>query len=170
MHVGRTANLLGAAALAVTDLMRAGITDAAGVGASAAAALVVLRHSPGLTVTELGRRVGLTQPAATRMVGSLRAGGLVERTPTSGGRTVAISLTDLGRRAVAQLLDGRTEPLRQLVETLDPAQRSALDELLDALLTRLYHRVRDEELLCRLCDRVSCVRGGPCPVGTASRS
>jgi hypothetical protein len=83
---------------------------------------------------------------------------------------VSISLTDSGRRAVVQLLDARAEPLRQLVETLDPAQREALDDLLDTLLTRLYHRVRDEELLCRLCDRVGCVRGAPCPVGTASRS
>lgn len=170
MHdVARSTNLLGAAALAVTDLMWAGITTAAGVSASGAAALVVLSHSPGITVTELGRRVGLSQPAATRMLDALRAAGLVERAP-GGGKTVSVSLTDSGRQTVARLLRARAEPLRQLVEALDPVQRAALDDLLDVLLTQLYQRVRSEQLLCRLCDRASCVRDAHCPVGTASRS
>jgi MarR family transcriptional regulator, negative regulator of the multidrug operon emrRAB len=170
MHdVARSANLLGAAALAVTDLMRTAITSAAGVSASGAAALVVLHHSPGITVTELGRRVGLSQPAATRMVDALRAGGLVERT-AGGGRTVAVSLTDSGRQAVVRLLHARAEPLRRLVNALDPVQRAVLDDLLDVLLAQLYQSVRSEQLLCRLCDRASCVREAHCPVGVASRS
>src|SRR5919108_2568374 len=80
----RTANLLGAAALAVTDLVLGGATAAAGVSGSGAAALVVLAADPGISVTELGRRVGLTQSAAARMVEALEARGLVERRPTFG--------------------------------------------------------------------------------------
>ncbi|MGH3368275.1 MAG: MarR family transcriptional regulator, partial [Nocardioidaceae bacterium] len=67
----RTANLLGAASLGVADLMLEGATAPAGVGASGSAALVMLAHAPGLSVTELGRRIGLSQPAAARMVGAL---------------------------------------------------------------------------------------------------
>jgi MarR family transcriptional repressor of emrRAB len=78
----RTANLLGAAALALTDLMLTGATAAACTSASGAAALVVLSADPGLSVTELGRRVGLTQSAAARMVESLEHRGLVERRPS----------------------------------------------------------------------------------------
>src|ERR1700742_1915106 len=83
MH-DRVANLLGATALAVTDLMMAGATRTAGVSASGAAALLVLRATPGLSVTELGRRVGLTQPAAARMVTTLEASDLVSRRSTPG--------------------------------------------------------------------------------------
>jgi MarR family transcriptional regulator, negative regulator of the multidrug operon emrRAB len=165
----RTANLLGAAGLAVADLMLAAMTRAAGVSASAAAALVVLRNSPGLGVTELGRRIGLSQSAATRMVDSLRASGLVRR-QVKPGRQVSLSLTEAGGRAVRQLIRARAEPLNELVGTLDPAQRAALDELLDVLLAHLYRQVGETELLCRVCDRASCVQGSHCPVGAAARS
>ena len=76
---GRTANLLGATALTVTDVALAGVTGAAGVSPSGAAALVVLSAFHHLSVTDLGRRVDLTQFAAARMVDSLEADGLVER-------------------------------------------------------------------------------------------
>ncbi|WP_079153187.1 MarR family transcriptional regulator [Streptomyces malaysiensis] len=49
---------------------------------SAAAALIVLRADPGVSVTELGRRVGLTQSAAVRMVAGLEREALVERRRT----------------------------------------------------------------------------------------
>ncbi|MCC4314887.1 helix-turn-helix domain-containing protein [Streptomyces malaysiensis] len=52
---------------------------------SAAAALIVLRADPGVSVTELGRRVGLTQSAAVRMVAGLEREALVERRRTVGG-------------------------------------------------------------------------------------
>ncbi|MFC7743116.1 MarR family transcriptional regulator [Nocardiopsis composta] len=94
----RTANLLGATALAVNDVALAGATKAAGVSASGAAALVTLSAAPGLSVTELGRRVGLTQSAAARMVDSLENAGLVERrsSPISRKWTTA-HLTGAGR-------------------------------------------------------------------------
>jgi DNA-binding MarR family transcriptional regulator len=101
MHdMRRTANLLGATALAVTDLALGGATAAAGVSGSGAAALVVLCADPGISVTELGRRVGLTQSAAARMVDALAARGLVERRPTLG-KWVAVHPTTAGRAASA---------------------------------------------------------------------
>lgn len=167
MHTSvRTANLLGATALAVTDLMTVAATDAAGVGPSGAAALVVLRASPGLSVTELGRRVGLTQSAAARMVDSLA--GLVER-ERAGGREVSVRLTPEGEARVDRLLAARAGPLTDLLEVLDERQSETLTELLDVLLTRLYARIGSADLLCRLCDRASCTRGAVCPVGAAAR-
>lgn len=164
----RTANLLGAAALAVTDLMLAEATAAGGVSASGAAALIVLRTAPGLSVTELGRRVGLTQSAAARMVDALRDQGLVRREPGSG-RWVRVHLTPAGLRATDRLADARAEPLRDLLGALDESELATLDGLLSALLARLYQRVGSTELLCRLCDRASCTREAVCPVGEAAR-
>jgi MarR family transcriptional regulator, negative regulator of the multidrug operon emrRAB len=169
MHdMDRTANLLGATALGVTDLALAGATNAAGVSASGAAALVVLGTSPGLSVTELGRRIGLSQSAAARMVDSLESDGLVERRP-GVGRWVAVHPTVEGSRAAEQLLDARGAPLHDLIATLDDAERRTLGELLAKLLARLYDRVGSTDLVCRLCDRSSCTADATCPVGEAAR-
>jgi MarR family transcriptional repressor of emrRAB len=165
----RTANLLGAAALAVTDLVLGGATAATGTSSSGAAALVVLRAAPGLSVTELGRRVGLTQSAAARMVEALESRGLVERRPTLG-RWVAVHLTDEGRNAAADLLDARGGRLTALVGELPPEDQEALAALLDRLLRTVYAEVGSAERVCRLCDRPTCTEAGAiCPVGQAER-
>jgi MarR family transcriptional regulator, negative regulator of the multidrug operon emrRAB len=165
----RTANLLGATALAVTDLTLGGATAAAGVSGSGAAALVVLSADPGISVTELGRRVGLTQSAAARMVDALEARGLVERRRTLG-KWVAVHPTDAGRAAAADLLDARGERLATLVGSLAPADQEALAGVLERLLRALYAEVGSSERLCRLCDRPCCIDSGAiCPVGQAER-
>jgi MarR family transcriptional repressor of emrRAB len=166
--VARAANQLGAAALALTDLMLAGATRAAGLSASGAAALVTLSDFPGLSVTELGRRVGLSQSAAARMVASLETNGLVKRGPREG-RQVGVHLTKAGTQAARHLLDARGSPLTDVIASLNKHDQAALARLLPKLLTRLYGRVGDAELMCRLCDRASCMAEAPCPVGAAER-
>jgi DNA-binding MarR family transcriptional regulator len=170
MHdVVRTANLLGATGLAVRDLALTGATRAAGVSESASAALVVLSWSPDLSVTELGRRVGLSQPAAARMVDSLVAAELVRRR-TGPGRAVAVRLTAKGRRAVRRLLTSRGSSLVDLLRGgLNADEQSTFAGLLEKVLTRVYGEVGDSERICRLCDRASCMRDAVCPVGEAER-
>jgi DNA-binding MarR family transcriptional regulator len=164
----RLANLLGAASLAVTDLVLAGATRAGGVSASGAAALVVLAHAPDLGVTELGRRVGLTQSAAARMVDGLEAAGLARRHRREG-RAVHVRLTPAGEATVGEMLAARGAPLTEVLDALDDAERAALTDLLAKLLTRLYATIGDAETMCRLCDRHGCVKGAVCPVGQAER-
>ncbi|MEU6041245.1 MarR family transcriptional regulator [Actinomadura sp. NPDC047616] len=164
----RTANLLGATALAVTDLALSGATRAAGVSASGAAALVVLSAGGGVSVTELGRRVGLSQSAAARMVDGLEAAELVERRPGLG-RMVTVQPTAAGRRVAGELLRARGAPLADVLDALDDDEQQTLAALLAKLLTRLYDVVGDAQLMCRLCDRHSCVQHATCPVGQAER-
>lgn len=164
----RTANLLGATALAVTDLALGGATGATGLSASAAAALAVLSTAPGLSVTELGRRVGLSQPAAARMVDGLEAARLVTRRP-GGGRTKAVRPTTAGRRAARTVLAARAAPLTAVLDALDEREQHTLDTLLTKLLTRLYQEIGSADLMCRLCERARCTRGAVCPVGAAER-
>jgi DNA-binding MarR family transcriptional regulator len=165
----RVANLLGAAALAVSDLLLRGATTAAGVSESGAAALVALLNAPGVSVTELGRRVGLSQPAAARMVETLERRGLVERRPTVT-RSVAVHPTATGTHAANEILGSRGGPLTALVESLDDADRKRLEDVLVALLRHVYQRMPDAERLCRLCDRAACITHDEvCPVGAAER-
>ncbi|MBK1788095.1 MarR family winged helix-turn-helix transcriptional regulator [Prauserella cavernicola] len=166
----RTANLLGATALALTDLALGGATEAAKVSASGAAALVSLSAQPGLSVTELGRRVGLTQSAAARMVDSLEAAGLVERKPSPWqARMTMVEPTRAGRQAARKVLAARGGPLTDLVGALGEEDQKTLGRLLTTLLTRLYDEVGDAQYLCRLCDRKCCATGAMCPVGQAER-
>lgn len=164
----RTANLLGATALTVADLATTAARRAAGVSESGAAALVVLAESPRISVTELGRRIGLSQPAAARMVDTLESAGLVRRRPGSG-REVTVALTAPGGRKVPRLLAARREPLADLVSALDDAEQAQLDELLGKLLGRIHAEVGSAARVCRLCDRSACVRRAVCPVGQAER-
>jgi MarR family transcriptional repressor of emrRAB len=164
----RTANLLGAAALAVADMVLADAHRQAGVSASGAAALVVLSTSPGLSVTELGRRVGLSQSAAARMVDALEQRRLVTR-QRDQGREVAVEPTVAGRRVARRLLETRGTGLAGLIGALSPREQEQLAGLLGKVLTRAYRDIGNADLLCRLCDRPSCVAGAVCPVGQAER-
>jgi DNA-binding MarR family transcriptional regulator len=164
----RTANLLGATALAVNDLALAGAARSARVSVSGAAALVVLSSAPDVGVTELGRRVGLTQSAAARMVDSLETAGLVARRPAAG-RNVAVAPTPAGRRVARDLLAARDAPLTALLDALDDEEHRTLAALLAKLLTRAYGQLGDADLLCRLCDRETCTDHAICPVGQAER-
>lgn len=156
-------------AVAVSDLVLADATAAAGTSPSGAAALVVLSTAPGVSVTELGRRVGLSQPAAARMVDSLEQRGLVERRDTLT-RSVAVHLTRSGTGAARSVLGDRAGRLADLAAALDQREQATLAKLLGKLLTAAFDQAPDADRLCRLCDRAACVAGGAvCPVGAACR-
>ena len=162
------ANLLGAASLAVTDLVVAAATESGRVSASGAAALIVLSDATDLGVTELGRRVGLTQSAAARMVDGLQAAGLAERHRREG-RTVHVRLTPAGQDTVRQMLAARGAPLAEVLTVLDDNERETFTTILAKLLTRLYEEIGDADVMCRLCDRHCCTTDATCPVGQAER-
>ncbi|MES4902698.1 MULTISPECIES: MarR family winged helix-turn-helix transcriptional regulator [unclassified Streptomyces] len=166
----RVANLLGAAALAITDDLLTAPVAASSLSMSAAAALIVLHTDPGVSVTELGRRVGLTQSAAVRMVDGLERGTLVERRRTLGNWT-GVHPTSKGRRTAEHLLSARTSHLATALDALDRAEVRALGGLLEKLLDRLYQGCGAADRMCRLCDRAVCTpEGSHCPVGAADRA
>jgi len=167
----RVANLLGASALALTDLALGGATRAAGVGGSGAAALVSLVASGGLSVSELGRRIGLSQPAASRLVDGLERDGLVERRPSPfGGRWMVVHATEDGHGVAGRVLAARGDPLAEVVDGFDDAELRVLGELLEKLLVRVYERDGRAQYICRMCDRDACTaQSAECPVGAAER-
>lgn len=85
-------------------------------------------------------------------------------------RAVGVHPTRRGRRAAHRLLAARSRPLTAVMQALDENEVRALTELLEKLLGRLYDRVGDADLLCRLCDRSVCVADATCPVGAAERA
>ncbi|MGP4015227.1 MarR family winged helix-turn-helix transcriptional regulator [Saccharopolyspora sp. 5N708] len=170
MHEDRLANLLGAAALAVTDEMVHGAVRAAQLNPSQATALVVLRGESGLSVTELAKRIGIHQTACTRLVDALQDRGLVERRQTVGKWT-HVHPTEAGRQAAEDVLHARGHSLLRVIERLADDERRALADGLEKLLTGLYDEIGSAERICRMCDRPACTTSGfTCPVGAAERA
>jgi MarR family transcriptional regulator, negative regulator of the multidrug operon emrRAB len=163
----RLANMFGAAALAATEAMTAAAASVTDAGLSAAAALVTLASDPGIGVTELSRRLGLSQPGATRLIDSLVGRGLVLSSQEPGGRTVALRLTGAGAEKARLFLAERDRALAALIAPLDERARRDLDAALSLMLERLTDAGASANRTCRLCDEQACTATAPCPVDLA---
>jgi DNA-binding MarR family transcriptional regulator len=167
----RTANLLGALALAVTDRTSAAAGGAAGQSGSAAVALSALHHFLDDASVDLLRQVlGLTPSGTVRLVDRLQDAGYVVRRPGRDGRSVSLRLTPSGRRAAKRVSTARADVLNEALSTLAPDERRALDELVSRVIVSLIRGPGATRWMCRLCDTATC-RGAPggCPATNAAR-
>jgi len=170
----RLANLLGAAAIGITDRMQDAARDTAGLDTSDSTALIaLLDFSPHGTIEALSRICGLTHSGAVRLVNRLATAGYVTRHPGRNARSVAVGLTAAGRTLAGQLRDARARAIAQTLAGLTKQQRTELagacEVLIGALRTHRLARRAAGELpsggaLCRLCDFGACQRPqGNCP-------
>jgi MarR family transcriptional regulator, negative regulator of the multidrug operon emrRAB len=166
----RDANLLGALSLAVADRLETATRAAAAHGGSAPAALTALdTFLEGSSIDTMRRPLGLTHSAAVRLVDRLAGAGLVRRAAGEDGRSVAVFLTPAGRRAAAQVQDGRTRALAHVLAPLTAAERESLTRLHEKLLAGLTAGRADAGRICRLCDADACGHEqGRCPVTRAA--
>jgi DNA-binding MarR family transcriptional regulator len=165
----RTANLLGALALAVSDRIREATEQPAdGLAGSEPAALVTLAHYPGQSVGTLGRTLGLTHSGAVRLADRLEAARLASRTSPGPGRTLALYLTGPGQAAAFRVLARRRAAVEQLVRGLEPDEVAALGRLAGRLLAAITTDRASAHRLCRLCDEPACEAGPGCPVDQAA--
>jgi DNA-binding MarR family transcriptional regulator len=168
----RTVNLLGALALTLSDRAGAAVHAGAGVSGSDAAALVTLRnYAEGEPLDLLRRALALSHPAVVRLADRLQARGLVERhRSATDGRAVALRLTAAGRRAADAALAARAGSVGAALDTLEPAQRSALAPMLERMLGAQTTDATASLVICRMCDPDVCGHPGRCPVTQAARA
>jgi DNA-binding MarR family transcriptional regulator len=157
----RHENLLGAFALAVADRLRAEMEDVVGHTGAAGAALVTIAHFPGRTVEFLRRAIGLSHPAAVRVVDRLVEEGLVHRRAAGGGPAVALTTTAAGNARARELLERRERVLRDALPELTDAESATLASILEKALAHLADA--PGTTICRLCDQTGC-RSSACPV------
>jgi DNA-binding MarR family transcriptional regulator len=94
--------------------------------------LLVLRDHDGLAVGDLGARLNLSLPAASRAVDQLVQRGLVERTESvADRRSKLVALLPAGRELLDDFTRARTSALERWAASLPADQQTAL---LDALL------------------------------------
>lgn len=160
----RTANLLGASAVAVTDAVRNAAEGASGHSAAGPGALVAIDMHPGEPVDALARVLGLTGSGAVRVVDRLAAVGLVERRGGVDGRTRALHLTRAGKRALRRLRERREGALLEALSVLSAEEQEQLAPLLEKLLQGLAHDRVGARAICRLCDVGACRAGARCPL------
>jgi MarR family transcriptional repressor of emrRAB len=152
----RDLNIIGAFALALTDDFKDAMEDLAEGNESACAALIVIGQESGLSVDRLSKVLKLSQPGTVRLVDRLAAAKLVERKTGTDRRSVALRLTEVGKRQVKSLLIGRQHALAQALRGLDEWERSTLAAIASKVLRGLGHSEVECDRRCRLCDDESC--------------
>ncbi|WP_019954722.1 MarR family winged helix-turn-helix transcriptional regulator [Yoonia vestfoldensis] len=159
----RLANLLNAAATAITDAQAASIAIEAGLNHSTTATILTLGQHPGLSLSQLSGIVGLSHSAAVRLVDGLTAKGLAMRGDGQDRREVAVSLTVAGRALYTRLRQVQGNTLMPLLEQIAPADRASLERALSRILGALTQGRESADHICRYCDENACAQKD-CPV------
>ena len=115
----RDLNVIGAFALALADDFKGAMQDLADGNESACSALIVIGQESGLSVDRLSKILRLSQPGTVRLVDRLAEAKLVERKTGSDRRSVALRLTDAGKRQVKSLLGGRPHAQAEALRGVD---------------------------------------------------
>lgn len=158
----RTANLLGALVLSLSDEIRAATEAISGSGGEASAALVSIGHAPACSIDFLARALHRSHPGTVRLVDRLALLKWVERRPGSDGRTVALHLTDTGEQMRKQVLAARQEVLERLLATVPDDTQAVLAAVLETTLKAVRGPDLDRGYtICRLCDGAVC---SDCPM------
>jgi MarR family transcriptional regulator, negative regulator of the multidrug operon emrRAB len=152
----RDLNVIGAFALALADDFKGAMQDLADGNESACSALIVIGQESGLSVDRLSKILVLSQPGTVRLVDRLAEAMLVERKTGSDRRSVALRLTDTGKRQVKSLLVGRQHALSEALRGLDNWERSTLSAIASKVLRGLEHSAVECDRRCRLCDDGAC--------------
>lgn len=156
--VNRTANILGALAIALNDRIVSETGAVSGMSPSSASALIQVYFYPGISVEQLKNQIGLSHSASVRVVDLLEDSGHVERRriTETDARVISLFITDKGRDLALQILDLRNNITRKIVVELPPDDQSHLERIVIALISKLVRPGLEQELVCRFCDLSSC--------------
>jgi MarR family transcriptional repressor of emrRAB len=159
----RTANLLGALCLAITDRVVASSRVHSRQTDTLVSALNVIGYAEGCTNGQLGAALQLSHSATVRLLHKLSEAGLVDVRPGQDKRAVAIFLTEIGWERTRVAKQERNDALAELIDLLEPRQRVELEGIATTLLGHLTQTRVDALHICRLCNERVCP-SGQCPV------
>ena len=151
-------NLMGALALALGDAQTHAAEVASGLPASAAAAVVTIGHTPGMTIGQAARVAGVSHSVMVRIAEGLVARGLMARAVGEDRRAVGLTLTVAGVALREAVLAARAAVLARALAGVDAG---ALMPMVVQMLTTLTDSRRMADHMCRLCDEALCT---DCPV------
>jgi DNA-binding MarR family transcriptional regulator len=140
-----------------------------GMTVAQAGTLGVLLVEPGLRLTELGRRLGITPSTLSRNLARLLESGLVARTEDApDARAARVSLTAVGRRKAEELRAQEEAFASDVLRRLPVEQQRPLLEGLQALLGAVRDATEDccpgafDHLMDELPGGTACGTKAPC--------
>ncbi|MCA1671068.1 MAG: MarR family transcriptional regulator [Actinobacteria bacterium] len=144
-------------ALRVRDLMvaadryRQALAATLRVGVPEAVALGHLFLAGQLTPTAIAERLGVTTASVTGLLDRLAASGYVVRSANPRDRrSVLVSLTDDGHRAIQASFDLFTADIGRAMAGTGPAERAGLERLLQRTAAVLQQRAADPDRFAEL--------------------
>lgn len=153
----RLLNQLGALAIGIADRIKTAVADTTALGGEAAAALIVLGHTPGLSIDQLGKVLKLSHPGTVRVVDRLAAAGLAERKQTAvDRRTVALHLTVAGEAERAAVLAARRKVIAPVLAACSAEECRLLERLVEKMLVSLPSDATSAMSVCRYCEQGAC--------------
>jgi MarR family transcriptional repressor of emrRAB len=161
-------NLLGAAAVAISDALSALMKQQAGLKLSASSVILTLGQHDLLTITEIAKIAGITHSATVRLIDGLECQKLVLRKRGESMREVAVSLTERGRNIYSTLRQAQAEILEPLLSNLLEDERQLLESALSRILVALTSSRERADHICRFCDEGVCHQDH-CPVERQAR-
>ncbi|HSK97665.1 MAG TPA: MarR family transcriptional regulator [Euzebyales bacterium] len=167
----RSANLLGALALAIGDRRADAVAEAAGHSRTGATALSALHHfldAP--SIDRLRQVLGLTPSGTVRLVDRLEQDGYVTRGAGDDRRSRAVTLTARGREVARRVSAARAQVLDDALARLSDDERACFGELTGKVLAGLMREPGAVRWTCRLCDVGICrSEPGECPFAAEAR-
>src|SRR5437764_11637714 len=95
--------------------------------------LASIKHTPGITATELAERERVSAPGMSGHLVRLEAAQLIERTRATDRRRIGLSLTAEGEKVLKSVRKKRTAWLVSRLDRLEPEERDRIEESIDAL-------------------------------------
>lgn len=153
----RLANLVGALALGIADRVRLAVSEQTPLGGEALAALVVIGHTPGLSIGQLGHVLRLSHPGTVRIVDRLEDAGFLERSPSAHDRrTLALHLTAEGEAERTAILERRQNAIEAVMKRVPTEDLPVLERLAETMLSTMPHDATTALAVCRLCNQHQC--------------
>jgi len=104
-----------------------------GVTSGQVSLLAAIKHSPGITATELAERERVSAPGMSGHLVRMETARLIERTRASDRRRIGLFLTPAGDKVLKSVRQRRTAWLVGRLEGLEPEEREAVEGSIDAL-------------------------------------
>ena len=158
-----TTNLLGALTRALSDRIDAGLRNNLNRPGEAAAAVIFLGYTPGISVEILRQVLALSHPGTVRLIDRLCEDGLVKRRKSEDGRAVALHLTARGKTLRSELFESRNEVLEVALEGLTKDERAIFGRLIGKVLVALPETEIEKHHICRQCSVKLCSSDCPIP-------
>lgn len=166
MADARTANLLGAFLTGLHDRLSERLERESGIAGDGPAALVAIAYNEGRTVEFLRRTLTLSHSWTVRVVEKLEQAGLVDKKAGADKRTVALFLTEQGKRKVQGIVRARRRCLDEVLAVLPVKNQKLLTPLLERMLSFMTDDDDSAEAICKLCEVDVCPQSR-CPVTLA---